>query len=92
MADDNDTPAPSDDEVAAIAGRGSSDLASGNLGSWPHDDPDDTDKHASAERTAAAAGGSDDASDASPGDAADVPVASENAAAGSGEAFPPVNS
>jgi hypothetical protein len=91
MADDKEAPAPSD-EVAAIAGRGSSDLAPGNLGGWPHDDPDDIDKPSSAERAAAAGSGSDDGTDASPGDAADVPVPSEDAAAGSSEAFPPVNS
>jgi hypothetical protein len=85
MADD-------DDDVTAIAGRGDSDLASGNQGSWPHEDPDEADKHASAERTAAAASGSDDAADAKPGDAADVPVPSEDAAAGSSETFPPLNS
>ena len=88
-----------DDEEATVteaAGRGSSDLASGNLGDWPHQDPDEADKHASAERMTAAASGSDDsddsddAADAKPGDAADVPVPSEDAAAGSSETFPPV--
>jgi hypothetical protein len=81
---------PDDEEATEIAGRGSSDLASGNLGDWPHDDPDDADKDASAERMAAAASGSEDAADASPGDAAGVPVPSEDAVAGSSEAFPPV--
>jgi hypothetical protein len=85
MADD-------EDDVTAIAGRGESDLASGNLGSWPHEDPDEADKQASAERIAAAASASDDAADTKPGDAADVPVPSEDAVAGSSEAFPPVNS
>jgi hypothetical protein len=56
------------------------------------DDTDDADKHASAERIAAAASGSDDAADTKPGDAAGVPVPSEDAVAGSSEAFPPVNS
>jgi hypothetical protein len=85
MADD-------DDDVTAIAGRGNSDLASGNQGSWPHEDPDEADKDASAERIAAAASGTDDPTDASAGDAAGVPVPSEDAVAGSSEAFPPVNS
>jgi hypothetical protein len=80
-----------DKEVTDIAGRGSSDLASGNQGNWPHEDPDEADKHVSAERIAAASG-SDDAADAKPGDAADVPVPSEDAAAGSSETFPPINS
>jgi hypothetical protein len=84
--------AEEDDDVTAIAGRGSSDLASGNQGSWPHEDPDDEDKDASAERMAAAARGADDPADASAGDAAGVPVPSEDAVAGSSEAFPPVNS
>jgi hypothetical protein len=88
----------SDDEEATVtetAGRGSSDLASGNHGDWPHQDPDEADKHASAERMTAAASGSDDsddAADAKPGEAADVPVPSEDAAAGSSETFPPVTS
>jgi hypothetical protein len=59
------------------------------------DKTDDDDKHASAERIAAAASGpgdAGDAADAKPGDAADVPVPSEDAAAGSSETFPPVNS
>jgi hypothetical protein len=85
MADD-------DDEVTDIAGRGKSDLASGNLGSWPHEDPDEADKDASAKRMAEAASASDDAADTKPGDAADVPVPSEDAVAGSSEAFPPINS
>jgi hypothetical protein len=55
-------------------------------------DTDDADKHASAERMAAAASEADDATDAKPGDAADVPVPSEDAAAGSSETFPPINS
>jgi hypothetical protein len=81
-----------DDDATDIAGRGESDLASGNLGSWPHEDTDDTDKDASAERMAAAASGADDPADASAGDAAGVPVPSEDAVAGSSEAFPPLNS
>jgi hypothetical protein len=84
--------ADEDNEVTDIASRGSSDLASGNQGDWPHEDPDESSKHASAERIAAAAGGADDADDAKPGDAADVPVPSEDAADGSSETFPPVNS
>jgi hypothetical protein len=81
-----------EDDVKDIAGRGSSDLASGNQGSWPHEDPDDADRDAGAERMAAAASGEDDPADASAGDAAGVPVPSEDAVAGSSEAFPPVNS
>jgi hypothetical protein len=92
MSDDNENSAATDDEVAAVAGRGESDLGSGNLGSWPHEEHDDTDKDASAERMAAAAGGSDDPADASAGDAAGVPVPSEDTIAGSSEAFPPLNS
>jgi hypothetical protein len=84
--------ADKDKDVTDIATRGSSDLASGNPGSWPHEDPDEKDKDASAERMANAASGSDDAADAKPGDAAGVPVPSEDAVAGSSEAFPPVNS
>jgi hypothetical protein len=81
-----------DDDVSTIAGAGESDLASGNLGSWPHSDHDETDKDASAERMAASASGADDPADASAGDAAGVPVPSEDAVAGSSEAFPPLNS
>jgi hypothetical protein len=81
-----------DDDVTEVAGRGDSDLASGNLGSWPHEDSDDADKHASAERMSEAAGSSADPDEASAGDAAGVPVPSEDAVAGSSEAFPPLNS
>jgi hypothetical protein len=81
-----------DDDVTAMAGAGESDLASGNLGSWPHDDTDDADRDAGAEAMAAAASGPDDPAGASAGDAAGVPVPSEDAVAGSSEAFPPLNS
>jgi hypothetical protein len=84
--------ADKDNDVTDIAGRGSSDLAPGSPGSWPHEDPDEADKHANAERIAAAANASEDADDAKPGDAADVPVPSEDAVAGSSEAFPPLHS
>jgi hypothetical protein len=56
---------------------------------------DDAHKGASADRMAAAAAGAtedDDGDDRSPGDAAEVPVPSEDAAAGSSETFPPVTS
>jgi hypothetical protein len=83
-------PDDTDDDVASIAGRGQSDLGSGNLGSWPHDSDDAADRRADAERVAAASSGPEDPADASAGDAADVPANSDAAAPGSSEAFPPI--